>query len=331
MSTNIIRISNSCHTCKVNLTGKQYVTCKQCKYKYCSRTRCINKLNGTTWNDIQQKFESGQLCPHCIHLDDPTIPCTNTNCQHKGKRKRPNVLLPQHKHTPPPPAVTIVQSPPLLPSKSMLPPRHPRSVSIDPSPSPPPPSYRTIPTESYNINFELDKILDQLIVLNTVQLYLFTVQHPLLMYTAIPQLIQQYHISGYSMLTSITPTLLSTTPNLSTDLADNTMYIISQLIARQHYRATCPPINNNDVNVDQYNTFCTLLNQMVSPSIIQSNIPPLPYYQSQYTIPSHVVRPPMQIPYTLPTSTPSHQPLQPLPTPLDQHLYPHTYPSHSPL
>lgn len=78
----------SCHSCKSAIVNNiEQVTCKQCLYKYCSRTECVKKWNDSSnnsWHGIQTIFDNNStlICPHCKHTNNSTVNRVNSHCQH---------------------------------------------------------------------------------------------------------------------------------------------------------------------------------------------------------------------------------------------------------
>lgn len=297
-STNTtIKSNNSCHSCKANLHSVQYVRCQLCDYKYCNRQRCVRKIGGS-WPDIQYKFHNHRPCPHCVYLHDDTAKCINTNCntkrtKHQLKQRNANIRSSTH-HTSTPSGNTITRPyssiirPSTAPVRSStqshilansatscnIPPIQlplanipvtlgSPTTMISPRSTNSQSSYQfinqQIQPQIYNSTNELDYILDQFVLLNSVQLYIATSQHILCQNTAIPYIIQQYSIPGHSLLSAITPQLLATN-NIPFDIQNRTISLMSQLIGRQQQRLLytpqsyqSQPANNHVVPMSQYN------------------------------------------------------------------------------
>lgn len=312
---------NSCHGCKSAINDIDYIMCQNCAYKYCSRERCTSKLGKyNDWHELKQLYSSGQqLCPHCIHMLDQSIPCINTNCQHK-RRKYQSQLHEQ-----------LIQSDPLLMRSIKTQSIHPITYSAPPitdtllhsnrsntgvSNINPPPVItsaqlpRTISdstasaattTSNHHILplYALDDILDNYAGLNAVQLYQATVAHPILHRTAIPHMVQLYAIHGSQLLTHVTPEILLHN-NVPIDISNHTIIIINQLIRRQHQRH--PAIQQQPSNIP-YNP--TALNQ--SPYVYFNTTPTQLTLTQSTTVPAY-----------LPTYT-SYQPI--IPQPALQYTY----------
>ncbi len=289
------RPSNSCHICKQSFTDIPYTTCQLCGANYCSRLRCLNRLN-TTWQELQIKLSNTEHCTHCISTIDSTKQCINTNCKNKRSRSQMSVQSDtitnntpsnnnQHTST----GFKVVnkhKAGALKRYSSASTPIEPESQS----------QLATVLTrhtsEPYNYDTELDRILDTFSTLNSVQLYLTASKHPLFINTAIPLLIQEYDIPGHSLLTSISLQLMQRN-NIPVDIQNRTMILISHLIHRQQLRLSSVQYKSPSYTNLAPTPYYTMYRNNSLPPFMPSMLSSSPIYQ-YITATNHITQ---QLPY----------------------------------